>query len=349
MDREAIKSALKAKYPDMPEPGTAPWTEFLRKLKESAPEDYRSALLLGGGVTQALQKEIQRAQRRDALRNLFTRFFLRDHPTGKVPDKRKIGLLIFLLVGGLFSAAFFLGNSPKKEARGGGLGAGVVSGLASSGNSSGSSIPKVSVSPQEVPGNTSEPVSSSSTSEAPSPGSSSLGSSTSGSSATPFPSTGSPTQGEGMGNVGQQNTLGNLPPPPPPVYGGVAGGTVPPPPDASLSTQGAQVVGPPPMVLYANPGMPTGTASSPPGFAGSTPPPSGPSEPGVSSSQGSGNTGEMAVFQTPPGGMLVVQSAPASGMQVVSETPSPSGVGETPTSPVPMGPMGPQFPQGGGK
>ncbi|RTI49584.1 hypothetical protein CSW14_11355 [Thermus scotoductus] len=105
----------------MPDPGTREWSEFLKRLKEENPEDYRAALLLGGGITKALETEIQRAKRRDAIKSLWTRLFTREHRGKAVPDKRKIGLLAFALVGGLFMFAFFVGTSPKKEAAGGGV------------------------------------------------------------------------------------------------------------------------------------------------------------------------------------------------------------------------------------
>ena len=314
----------------MPEPGTPAWVDFLKRLKEEAPEDYRSALLLGGGLTQALQREIARSQRRDAINDLFSRLFMRGHPTGKVPDKRKIGLLLFLVVGGLFAFAFFFGTAPKKEAEGGGIGAVAVGKLAEGGSVKGegeqSSQSSTKESAQNTQGpNKDLPVVNASPSEGSVAGAVSSLAATDGSSSTPS-ATGANGASATAGATGGTGAVPNLPPPPPSVYGSY-GSSAPPPPDSSLASgqTGGYTVSPPPMVLYAASGMPQGASPAP---QAASPAPAPTVE---QTASGQSLPGGMQVYTGQTGGMLVVSSStpPApSGMSV-------SGVGQeaTPTLP----------------
>lgn len=342
VDREALKASLKQKYPEMPEPGTQAWVEFLKKLKEASPEDYRSALLLGGGITQALQREIARSQRRDSLKELFNRLFMRQHPTGAVPDKRKIGLAIFLLVGGLFVFAFFFGTAPKKEAEGGGVGAAVAGQLAS-GKAEVGDAPVVRAEPKAQ-----------GTSQSSSDGEPASG--TSGSASAPSGDLGAPLTQEGSSSTSSAGANGGVlspppstpgggtqsipppPPPPPPVYGSF--GTSSPPPDPSLAASGA-ASGPaaPPMVLYASPGVSAASPSASPQTPSA--PASGPApEP---SSSGYALPGGMYVYSIPSGGMMVVASPPSPvGMTAASQTPPESSGQEVP----PLLPPTPGMPGG---
>jgi len=346
VDRNKILAELREKYEDMPEPGTQEWSGFLTRLKEESPDDYRKALLLGGGVTTALQKEIQRSKRRDAVQGFLNRLFFRQHQGKNVPDKRKIGLLIFVVVGGLFMLAFFVGTSPKKEATGGGL----ISGVPTAGQVGKNGEPStVSASPSsgtKASGSEAGTGSSAGSSDSPplasilSSASSSTGSSASAASST------SPT-GDASSSPTPPVPAQNVPPPPPPVYG--TGSPVPPPPDTSYSAGNqpgqAGVVYPPPMVLYADPGMPVGPTPNPStaNTAPSTPPPSEPT-----------NTSE------PRGGMLFITNQPSSMMIVSGQAQSGMAVSEpgpaqadpfpsTPQSPYPPGaPMPfPNTPGGG--
>lgn len=304
----------------MPEPGTPAWVDFLKRLKEEAPEDYRSALLLGGGLTQALQREIARSQRRDAINNLFSRLFMREHPTGKVPDKRKIGLLLFLVVGGLFAFAFFFGTAPKKEAKGGGIGAVAAGKLAEGGSvkwegeQSSQSSTKESAQNTQGP-NKDLPVVNASPSEGSVAGAVSSLAATDGSSSTPS-ATGANGASATAGATGGTGAVPNLPPPPPPVYGSY-GSSAPPPPDSSLASgqTGGYTVSPPPMVLYAAPGMPQGASSAP---QAASPAPAPTVE---QTASGQSLPGGMQVYTGQTGGMLVVSSPAPSGMSV-------SGVGQ---------------------
>ncbi len=89
VDREKVLAELREKYPEMPDPGTREWSEFLKRLKEENPEDYRAALLLGGGVTKALEKEIQRAKRRDADTSLCGTASSPGNTEAKAPPTRE--------------------------------------------------------------------------------------------------------------------------------------------------------------------------------------------------------------------------------------------------------------------
>lgn len=354
VDREALKASLKQKYPEMPEPGTQAWVEFLKKLKEASPEDYRSALLLGGGITQALQKEIARSQRRDSLKELFNRLFMRHHPTGAVPDKRKIGLIIFLLVGGLFIFAFFFSTAPKKKAEGGGVGVAVAGQLApDKAEVKGENAPVVSVQPR-----TQGTSRSGSGGEAASgiSGSASAAAGTSGSALASSGDLGAPLTQEGSSSTSSAGANGGVlppppstpgggtqsipspPPPPPPVYGSF--GTSSPPPDPSLAASGA-ASGPaaPPMVLYASPGVSAASPSASPQTPSA--PASGPApEP---SSSGYALPGGMYVYSIPSGGMMVVASPPSPvGMTAASQTPPESSGQEVP----PLLPPTPGMPGG---
>jgi len=353
VDRNKLLAELREKYGDMPEPGTQEWLGFLIRLKEESPDDYRKALLLGGGVTAALQKEIQRSKRRDAVQGFLNRLFFRQHQGKNVPDKRKIGLLIFAVVGGLFMLAFFVGTSPKKEAQGGGLVKGVPTVVGETGEP-----PTVSASPSSgskasgsEAGTGSSAGSSDSTSLASilSSASSSTGSSASAGSSTSSSPTGDASSSPMPPAPAQDVPL--LPPPPPPVYG--TGSPVPPPPDTSYSAGNPSgpggVVYPPPMVLYADPGMPVGPTPNSPSTAStantapSTPPPSEPtntSEP----------RGGMLFITNQPSSMMIFSGQAQSGMAVSEPgpdqtTPSP----HTPQSPYPPGvPMPyPNAPGGG--
>ncbi len=320
----------------MPEPGTEAWTGFLKKLKEASPEDYRSALLLGGGITQALQKEISRSKRRDQFKEFFARLFLRDHPTGKVPDKRKIGLLLFLLVGGLFAFAFFFGTAPKKKAQGGGVGTQAVSGLLGKEGAS-SGIPTVDVSGRAKDLNAHSP-------EGQGDFGPGHGQSQAGQERTTYPAGSgvAPSSVQGQGQVesstspspqgGQTGGLPNLPPPPPPVYGSYASAGMPPEP--SLAQAQTALPGPPPMVLYMSTGMPSQASPS----SAPSPAPTGTDtslERGMEASPS-----PMLVQQVPSGGILVYTGSPPSGMAVgqgdtVSPAPSPT--------PYPVNPPGEPF------
>ena len=346
VDRNKLLAELREKYEDMPEPGTQEWLGFLTRLKEESPDDYRKALLLGGGVTAALQKEIQRSKRRDAVQGFLNRLFFRQHQGKSVPDKRKIGLLIFAVVGGLFMFAFFVGTSPKKEAQGGGL----VKGVPTAGQvEEAGEPPTVSASPSsgsKASGSEAGTGSSAGSSDTTSLASIlSSASSSTGSSA----SAGSSASSSPTGDASSSPTppAQDVPPPPPPVYG--TGSPVPPPPDTSYSAgnQPGQVgvVYPPPMVLYADPGMPVGPTPNPStaNTAPSTPPPSEPtntSEP----------RGGMLFITNQPSSMMIVSGQAQSGMAVsepgsVQANPFPS----TPQSPYPPGtPMPyPNVPGGG--
>ena len=335
VDRNKLLAELREKYEDMPEPGTQEWLGFLTRLKEESPDDYRKALLLGGGVTAALQKEIQRSKRRDAVQGLLNRLLFRQHQGKSVPDKRKIGLLIFTVVGGLFMFAFFVGTSPKKEAEGGGL----VKGVTTVGQvEEAGEPPTVSASPSSgSKASGSEADSSDSTSLASMLSSVSAGSSTS-SSPTGNTASSSPTEGASSSPTPPAPAQ-NIPPPPPPVYG--TGSPVPPPPDTSYSAGNQPgpggVVYPPPMVLYADPGMPVGPTPNPStvNTAPSTPPPSEPtntSEP----------RGGMLFITNQPPSMMIVSGQAQSGM-AVSE-PGPAQADPFPSTPQPPYPPGAPMP-----
>jgi hypothetical protein len=353
VDRNKLLAELKEKYADIPEPGTQEWLDFLTRLKEESPDDYRKALLLGGGVTAALQKEIQRSKRRDAVQGFLNRLLFRKHQGKSVPDKRKIGLLIFFVVGGLFIFAFFVGTSPKKEATGGGLVKGVPT--AQQKVEGTGEPPTVSASPSsgsKASGSEAGTGSSAGSSDSTSLASIlSSASSSTGSSASAGSSTSSSPTGGASSSPTPPAPAQNVPPPPPPVYG--TGSSVPPPPDTSYSAgnQSGQggVVYPPPMVLYADPGMPVGPTPNSPytasttNTAPSTPPPSEPtntSEP----------RGGMLFITNQPSSMTIVSGQGQSGMAVsesgsAQANPSPS----TPQSPYPPGtPMPyPNVPGGG--
>lgn len=313
----------------MPEPGTTEWTEFLKRLKEEAPEDYRKALLLGGGITTALQKEIQRSKRRDAIQGLFNRLFFRTHQGKAVPDKRKIGLLVFAIVGVIFSLAFFVGTAPKKEASGGGI-AGVSKGIADS--ESKSVVPEVSSTKTEPLGPASVEKADSAVSSSGSTGSPLV------SGGTNSPSSTAPSGGNGEGSTPGTAPSSVVPPPPPPVYGSAT--SVPPPPDAAYGatgTGGGAVLSPPPMVLYADPGMPVSVPqASQPG----TPPPAStgtpPSALGGTGTEGSGSP--MLFIAVQPSSMMVVNGEPPT--TVSPENPSPAYPGGSPPIPTPPAPQG---------
>ncbi len=328
VDRNKLLAELREKYEDMPEPGTQEWLGFLTRLKEESPDDYRKALLLGGGVTAALQKEIQRSKRRDAVQGFLNRLFFRQHQGKNVPDKRKIGLLIFVVVGGLFMFAFFVGTSPKKEAQGGGL----VKGVPTAGQvEEVGEPPTVSASPSSgISGSSADSSDSTPLASILSSASSSTGSSASaGSSASPT--------GDASSSPTPPAPAQDIPPPPPPVYG--TGSPVPPPPDTSYSAGNPSgpggIVYPPPMVLYADPGMPVGPIPNPStastaNAAPSTPPPSEPT-----------NTSE------PRGGMLFITSQPSSMMIVSGQAQSGMAVfepGSTQADPFPSTPQSPYPP-----
>ena len=318
---------LREKYGDMPEPGTQEWLGFLTRLKEESPDDYRKALLLGGGVTAALQKEIQRSKRRDAVQGFLNRLFFRQHQGKKVPDKRKIGLLIFVVVGGLFMLAFFVGTSPKKEAQGGGLVKGVPTAQQKVGETG--DLPTVSASPSsgsEASDSSADSSDSTSLASILSSASSSTGSSASAGSST------SPT-GDASPSPTPPVPAQNVPPPPPPVYG--TGSPVPPPPDTSYSagnpSEPGGIVYPPPMVLYADPGMPVSPIPNPP--TANAAPSTLPSEPT--------NTSE------PRGGMLFITNQPSSTMIVSGQAQSGMAVsepGSTQADPFPSTPQSPYPP-----
>jgi hypothetical protein len=353
VDRNKLLAELREKYEDMPEPGTQEWLGFLTRLKEESPDDYRKALLLGGGVTAALQREIQRSKRRDAVQGFFKRLFFRQHQGKNVPDKRKIGLLIFALVGGLFMFAFFVGTGPKKEAEGGGLVKGVP--VAQQGVGETGEPPTVSASPysgSKVSESKAGMGSSEGSSDSTSLTSILSSASSTGSSASASSSTSSPSTGDGAtSSPTPPAPAQNVPPPPPPVYG--TGSFVPPPPDTSYSAgnQSGQggVVYPPPMVLYADPGMPVGPTLNPPSTASmantapSTPPPSEPtntSEP----------RGGMLFITNQPSSMMIVSGQAQSGMAVSEPSPGQAdSFSPTPQSPYPPGaPMPyPNVPGGG--
>jgi len=353
VDREKLLAVLREKYPDMPQPGTGEWTEFLKRLKEENPDDYRSALLLGGGVTKALEKEIQRSQRRDTIKNLFNRLFTREHRGKNVPDKRKIGLIVFTVVGGLFLLAFFVGTSPKKEATGGGI-AKVGQVAASS-----EKTPETTVSPPGKEGKNkgsspsatesglADMISSAATGKSETSGAGAGGPGVSGAGAATSPGTGTTPGSPGAGSA-----PGTLPPPPAPVY---YGGTAPPPPDtayaATGSAAGQMAVTPPPMVIYADPGLPVGSPVPPEGAA---------SQPSQSAPQATGQptplSGGMLYYNVPSGGMTVVTlpqeermstAAPESSSST-SASPAPTA---TPSTPYPqdtgIAPRPPQPPTGG--
>jgi hypothetical protein len=296
-----------------------------------------------------LQKEIQRSKQRDAIRGFFNRLFFRKHQGKSVPDKRKIGLLIFVLVGGLFMFAFFVGTSPKKEAQGGGLVKGVPTAQQKVGETG--ELPTVSAFPSsggKASGSEAGTGSSAGSSDSPplasilSSASSSTGSSASAASST------SPT-GDASSSPTPPVPAQNVPPPPPPVYG--TGSPVPPPPDTSYSAGNqpgqAGVVYPPPMVLYADPGMPVGPTPNPSTASTANAAPSTlPSEPTNTSEP----RGGMLFITNQPSSMMIVSGQAQSGM-AVSESgsaqadPFPS----TPQSPYPPGaPMPyPNVPGGG--
>jgi hypothetical protein len=346
VDRNKLLAELREKYEDMPEPGTQEWLGFLTRLKEESPDDYRKALLLGGGVTAALQREIQRSKRRDAVQGFFKRLFFRQHQGKNVPDKRKIGLLIFVVVGGLFMFAFFVGTGPKKEAEGGGLVKGVPTAQQKVGETG--DLPTVSASPSsgsKALGSEAEAGSSADSSDSASLASIlSSASSSTGSSASAGSST-SPT-GDASLSPTPPVPAQNVPPPPPPVYG--TGSPVPPPPDTSYSAgnQPGQVgvVYPPPMVLYADPGMPVGPTPNPStaNTAPSTPPP----EPTNTSEP----RGGMLFITNQPSPMMIVSGQAQSGMAVSEPGPAQADpFPSTPQSPYPPGaPMPfPNVPGGG--
>lgn len=342
VDREKVLAGLREKYPEIPEPGTKEWPEFLKRLKEENPEDYRAALLLGGGITKALEKEIQRAKRRDAVKSLWNRLFNREHKGKTVPDKRKIGLLIFTVVGGLFLLAFFVGTAPKKEATGGG----VVKGIPVSGSKTSNPTPSVSLSTENMANNTEagkgQPsptekgladMLNSSSSKTDKEGNAS---SSSGGASSP----GGTTQGSASGNPG--TTPGTLPPPPAPVY---SGGALPPPPDTSYAATGGAGMGqaavlPPPMVIYADPGMGVASPASPQG-AGNTPQTTGtPPEPTGSTGTPSELPGGMLYLNYPNAGMMVVTIPQQGGINASSQPSEPS----SPSAPSPS-PASSPYPQ----
>lgn len=337
---------LKEKYPDMPEPGTTAWVDFLKRLKEEAPEDYKNAILLGGGVTQALQREIQRSKRRDFAKELLGRFFTRQHPTGNVPDKRKWGLWLFLIVGGLFAFAFFFGTAPKKEAKGGGVGAVVAGGLAS-----GDGVPTVEASPKGTGTEEATKANGNATGadgNAAKVGSSPLEGGSQGASGATTAEASSP--GTASGNTGNAlsptpsppGNVSNLPAPPPPVYGSY--GTTPTPPDPALASSGGTgYPAPPPMVVYASPGMGVSSQGQAQGQPATSPPPSGGSvEP---QAQGYTLPSGMMVYTAPSPGMMVVASPPSQGGMVVASEGGNQGE-LSPTSTVPMPSPYPTYPQG---
>jgi len=320
VDRNKLLLELREKYGDIPEPGTQEWLGFVTGLKEESPDDYRKALLLGGGITAALQKEIQRSKRRDATKGFLNRLFFRQHQGKSVPDKRKIGLLILTLVGGLFMFAFFMGTSPKKEAEGGGLVKGVPTGQQKTAETS--EPPIISVSPLSPPGSQAGTGSPEGSSDSTSLASALSSASSSSSGASTAEGASAPTSPP------------NLPPPPPPVYG--SGSPVPPPPDAAYSAgnpPGQAVVYPPPMVLYADPGVPV------------APTPNLSSTASTASAPASPSPSESPVTE-PRGGMLFITNQPAS-MMVVSGQGQPGMVvfepGSTPPSPA-LPPGQPPFP-----
>ncbi len=342
VDRNKLLAELREKYEDMPEPGTQEWVGFLTRLKEESPDDYRKALLLGGGVTAALQKEIQRSKRRDAVQGFLNRLFFRQHQGKNVPDKKKIGLLIFAVVGGLFLLAFFVGTSPKKEATGGGLVRGVPTAEQVEENGE---PPTVSASPfsgSEASGSSADSSDSTSLASLLSSASSTGPSGSAGSSASPT--------GDASLSPTSPAPAQDIPPPPPPVYG--TGSPVPPPPDTSYSAGNqpgqAGVVYPPPMVLYADPGMPVGPIPNPStastaNTAPSTPPPSEP----VNTSEPRGG---MLFITNQPSSMMIVSGQAQSGMAVSEPTPAQTDpFPSTPQSPFPPGaPMPfPNAPGGG--
>lgn len=331
VDREKVLAELREKYPEMPDPGTREWSEFLKRLKEENPEDYRAALLLGGGITKALETEIRRAKRRDAIKSLWNRLFTREHRGKAAPDKRKIGLLAFALVGGLFVFAFFVGTSPKKEATGGG----VVKGIPV--NETQMAV-SASEGKTEATGNTAEGKTEATENTADStantqtqPGLTEKGladmlNSISGEAGTTGSGNGASPSGSGTGNevpptgTGTPTAPGTLPPPPTPVY---SGGALPPPPDTSYAAMSAGQTGnlPPPMVIYADPGMPVTTSTSPTSPSpGNTPPEA------VSAPQATGTSlglpGGMLYLNYPGAGMMVVTIPQQEGMNAVSSQPS---------------------------
>jgi hypothetical protein len=292
-----------------------------------------------------LQKEIQRSKRRDAVQGFLNRLFFRQHQGKNVPDKRKIGLLIFALVGGLFILAFFVGTSPKKEAEGGGLVKGIPT--AQQKVEETGEPPTVSVSPSsgnKASGSEAGTGSSADSSDS-TPLASILSSASAGSSTSP---TGDASSSPTPSAPAQDVPL--LPPPPPPVYG--TGSPVPPPPDTSYSAGNPSgpggVVYPPPMVLYADPGMPVGPTPNSPSTASTanTAPSTPPSEPTNTSEP----RGGMLFITNQPSSMMIFSGQAQSGMAVsepgsAQADPFPS----TPQSPYPPGaPMPfPNVPGGG--
>lgn len=320
VDREKVLAELREKYPEMPDPGTREWSEFLKRLKGENPEDYRAALLLGGGITKALETEIQRAKKRDAIKSLWTRLFTREHRGKAVPDKRKIGLLAFALVGGLFMFAFFMGTSPKKEATGGG----VVKGIPV--NETQMAV-SASEGKTEATGNTANSTANTQTQ----PGLAEKGladmlNSTSGEAGTTGSGNGASPSGSGTGNevpptgTGTSTAPGTLPPPPTPVY---SGGALPPPPDTSYAAMSAGQTGnlPPPMVIYADPGMPVTTSTSPTSPSPGNTPPEAASTPQATGTS-LGLPGGMFYLNYPGAGMMVVTISQQEGMNAVSSQPS---------------------------
>ena len=325
----------------MPDPGSRKWGDFLRKLKEENPEDYKMALLLGGAVTQALQREIQRSQVRDQLKGLFARLFLREGRDGKAPHKRKIALFLFTLVGSLFLIAFFFGTSPKKEATGGGVGVAAAAGVLSretgasagldeggAGKAEADETPLVNVNAGNAENADGKPGNASGNAR---------GMSSSGA-------------GSGTEAIGGAGSGATVPPPPPPVYG--IAGAVPPPPDTSLSASGqsGQGFGPPPLILYQDTGLP-GVASPGAAVITQTSPPASSASASTSSGSNTGTAGGMLFLALPSSGMLVVQGVPQGGMTMQGlNTPGESGGVFTPGEPPPGGAPFPQppFPQPGG-
>jgi hypothetical protein len=294
-----------------------------------------------------LQKEIQRSKRRDAVQGFLNRLFFRQHRGKSVPDKRKIGLLIFALVGGLFILAFFVGTSPKKKAEGGGLVKGVPT--AQQKVEETGEPPTVSASPSsgsKASGSEAGTGSSAGSSDSTSLASILSSASSTGSSTSAGSSTSSSPTGGASSSPTPPAPAQNVPPPPPPVYG--TGSPVPPPPDTSYSAgnQSGQggVVYPPPMVLYADPGVPVGPTPNP--STANTAPSTPPSEPTNTSEP----TGGMLFITNQPSSMMIVSGQAQSGMAVsepgsAQANPYPS----TPQSPYPPGtPMPyPNVPGGG--
>lgn len=252
----------------MPEPGTPAWVDFLKRLKEEAPEDYRSALLLGAVLPRRFRGKSPAHSAGTPSTTCFPAFSCGNTLPAKSLIRGRSGFFCSLWLGDFFAFAFFFGTAPKKEAKGGGIGAVAAGKLAEGGSVKGEGEQSFQSSTKESAQNTQGPnkdlpVVNASPSEGSVAGAVSSLAATGGSSSTSS-ATGANGASATAGSTGGTGAVPNLPPPPPPVYGSY-GSSAPPPPDSSLASgqTGGYTVSPPPMVLYAASGMPQGASPAP--------------------------------------------------------------------------------------